>query len=56
MSTLPLEPFEVRDFSGGLTDFYLLGDKTRYQRAANYLLTVDKTLELRYGSNGYGGV
>ena len=43
-------PLEVKDFSGGMTDFYLQGDPKRYQRALNFLVNVDKGLDLRPGS------
>ena len=50
MSSLPTQPYEVADFSGGLTENFIGGGKTRYMVADNFLLTVDKKLEERYGS------
>ncbi len=41
---------EVTDFSGGMTDNYLLGNPKRYKRADNFLLNSDKKMELRPGS------
>lgn len=46
-------PLEVKDFSGGMTDYYLQGDPRRYQRALNFLINVDKGLDLRPGSVGF---
>lgn len=48
-----LEPVKFEDFSGGETDFYLLGGKTRYERATNYLVTAQKKLEMRPGSGPF---
>lgn len=45
--------FEVEDFSGGLTDFFLQGDKKRYQYASNLLIDEDRKLFLRPGSDGF---
>jgi hypothetical protein len=50
---LQYQPLEVKDFSGGMTDFYLQGDPKRYQRAENFLVNVDKGLDLRPGSIPY---
>lgn len=50
---IDIKPLEVRDFSGGITDFYLQGTQDRYQYADNFLITVDKQLEMRYGSTFY---
>src|SRR4051812_32933427 len=44
-------PLEVNDFSGGKTDNFLMGGPTRYLDADNFLVTVDKKLELRPGSD-----
>lgn len=51
MSTLPAQPFEVRDFSGGLTENFIQGGPTRYVAGDNFLVTVDRKLEERYGSD-----
>jgi hypothetical protein len=50
MSNFGLEPVEFTDFSGGETDYYLLGDKKRYQFATNFLVNADRKLETRPGS------
>jgi hypothetical protein len=42
---------EFTDFSGGITDDYLPGPQNRYQRADNLLITRNKKLESRYGSD-----
>lgn len=54
MSNLGYKPLEVKDFSGGMTDFYLQGDPRRYQWADNLQVNVDKKLETRPGSVGFG--
>jgi hypothetical protein len=46
-------PIEFKDFSGGLTDNFLQGDVTRYEKADNFLLSNDHKLEERYGSKIY---
>jgi hypothetical protein len=45
--------FEVEDFSGGMTDFFLQGDRKRYQFADNLLINEDRKLFLRPGSEGF---
>ncbi len=40
-------PFEISDFSGGITDNYLQGDPRRSQTLDNFFITVDKKLEER---------
>lgn len=52
-SGLQIQPLEVNDFSGGMTDYYLQGDTKRYQRANNFWINVDKMLEVRWGSVGF---
>jgi hypothetical protein len=47
------ESFEVDDFSGGETDYYLMGNKQRYHKACNFLINADKKLEVRPGSQGF---
>jgi hypothetical protein len=44
---IPMQPLEINDFSGGITDNYLLGDPRRYQHADNYLIDEDKKLFVR---------
>ncbi len=41
------QPLEMRDFSGGITDNILQGEPTRYAKADNFLIRVDKKLEER---------
>lgn len=43
------QPFEVSDFSGGITDHILGGDPRRSAKLHNFLITVDKQLESRPG-------
>lgn len=55
---LPPKPLEFADFSGGITENYLQSDPRRYERADNYLIQVDRSLEERPGlvpftSNAY---
>lgn len=50
------QPLSFRDFSGGLTDNFLQGDTTRYARADNFLITVDRKLEERSGTKLYDPV
>ncbi len=53
MAGANIQYLEVDDFSGGMTDYYLQGDKKRYQFAKNYLINVDRKLESRPGSRGF---
>lgn len=46
-------PFEVSDFSGGITDNYLDGVAKRYREADNFIITYNKKLYTRPGSNLY---
>lgn len=46
---LPPQPLEFVDFSGGITENYLQGDPRRYEKADNFLITVDRKLEERPG-------
>jgi hypothetical protein len=50
---MSLQPTQVEfdDFSGGITDDYLPGPMNRYQRADNFLITRNKKLETRPGSD-----
>jgi hypothetical protein len=50
MSSLPTQPYQVNDFSGGITENFIGGGPTRYMVADNLWVTVDKKLEERYGS------
>ena len=50
MSSLPTQPYQVSDFSGGLTENFIGGGPTRYMAADNLWITVDKKIEERYGS------
>lgn len=50
MNSIPAQPLLFNDFSGGLTDNVLLGDAKRYERAANFLIQVDKSLLERDGT------
>lgn len=45
-----VQPFEIKDFSGGLTDNYFEGGPNRYQRANNFLITVDRKAIERPGT------
>ncbi len=49
MSSFPMQPLEVYDFSGGITENILQGDTKRYAIADNLLITVDKKLKQRDG-------
>lgn len=49
-----MQPLEISDFSGGLTENYLQGDPRRYQYADNLLITIDKKLRQRQGFNILG--
>lgn len=51
-----VQPYEVKDFSGGMTDYFLQGGPTRYQRANNLLINIDRKLESRYGSCPFDSV
>lgn len=51
MSSLPTSPYEVKDFAGGLTENFIGGGPTRYMSGDNFLVTVDRKLEERYGSD-----
>lgn len=53
MGSLPTQPVELDDFSGGLTDNILQGDPKRYAKADNFLITVDRKLETRPGTTLY---
>lgn len=53
MSDLGIKPLEVKDLSGGITDYYLQGDPKRSQRLDNFLINVDKQAEMRYGSTAF---
>lgn len=44
---LQIQPLEVNDFSGGITENILQGDPRRYARADNLFITTDKKLEER---------
>ena len=50
MSSLPAQPLQVSDFSGGLTENFIGGGATRYMSADNFWVTVDRKLEERFGS------
>jgi hypothetical protein len=50
MGFIDAQPIEFKDFSGGLTDNVLQGDPKRYARADNFVITVDRKLENRYGT------
>ena len=45
-----MQPFEVEDFSGGLTENFFDSGPTRYATADNFLITVDRKLQVRPGS------
>ncbi len=49
MAGLNLQPLELSDFSGGMTDNFLKGGPTRYEKAENFYLTVDHKLRQRNG-------
>lgn len=44
------QPYEIKDFSGGLTDNYLDGALNQYQKADNLVLTYQGKLTVRDGS------
>lgn len=50
MTSLPTTPLQVNDFSGGITENFIQGGITRYMSADNLLITVDRKLEEREGS------
>lgn len=50
MTMLPSQPFEVKDFTGGLTDNFIQGQSSQYMAADNFILTTDGKLALRPGS------
>lgn len=56
MDNSVVQPYEVRDFSGGMTDYFLQGGPTRYQRADNLIINIDRKLESRYGSCPFDSV
>lgn len=41
---MELQPFEVRDFKGGITDYHLNGNPTKYLRADNFLIVKQETM------------
>lgn len=45
-----LQPFEITDYSGGMTDNVFDSDVNRYAFADNFLITVDRKLMLRPGT------
>jgi len=47
---LQTQPFEVSDFSGGITDNYLDGPINRYKEADNFVVTFNNKLYSRPGS------
>lgn len=53
MDALNPQTLEVKDFSGGITDFFFLGDSKRYKVADNFLIGVDRDLSVRPGSIGF---
>lgn len=53
MEYIDAQPIEFKDFSGGQTDHVLQGDAKRFERADNYLITVDRKLEVRPGTRLY---
>lgn len=53
-----MQPLEMSDFSGGITENILQGDPRRYQSADNLYITIDKKLQERpafvaFSSTGY---
>lgn len=50
MAMIPSQPFEVADFTGGLTDNFIQGKPSQYMRADNFILTTDGKLATRPGS------
>lgn len=49
-SPLQIQPWDIDDFSGGMTDNYLDGRKNQYQYADNFVITDNKKLLTRGGS------
>lgn len=50
MGMISSQPFEVRDFTGGLTDKFIQGQPNQYMQADNFILTTDGKLATRPGS------
>lgn len=50
---LQQQPFEISDFSGGMTDNYLAGPLNKYQMADNLLITSNRKLQTAPGSTFY---
>lgn len=44
------QPYPITDFSGGITDNFIQAVANRYMKADNFIVTVDRKLECRYGS------
>lgn len=47
---MQIQPLELSDFSGGLTDNFFDSGPTRYAAADNFLITVDRKLQMRPGT------
>ncbi len=47
---MQIQPLELADFSGGLTDNWFDSGPTRYAAADNFLITVDRKLQMRPGT------
>ncbi len=43
------QPLEIDDFAGGITENYMQGDPRRSRYLDNMLITVDKSIQTRYG-------
>ena len=53
---MQIQPLELQDFSGGLTDNWFDSGPTRYQAADNFFITVDRKLQERFGTVPYDPV
>jgi hypothetical protein len=49
IAPLAIQPLELIDFSGGLTENYYDSTPNRYKAANNFIITVDKKLQMRPG-------
>lgn len=47
---LQTQPFEINDFSGGITDFYVNGPPNQGQRMDNLIILNNKSMVMRAGS------
>lgn len=50
------QPFEVKTFEGGITDFFLQAPSSYYEKADNFVVNNDLKLEVRWGSLLWDGL